>query len=113
MQQKIEQFIKQFIKQGKEYFQSLTQREKIVLLAVGAVLSASILIGGVLSPMMSYRAKLDNSVSVKDDQLRKVYELSARIKAVTESTRNNGAMQSANFTLFGFLRGACSQDQGQ
>ncbi len=103
MQQKIEQFIKQFIKQGKEYFQSLTQREKIVLLAVGAVLSASILIGGVLSPMMSYRAKLDNSVSVKDDQLRKVYELSARIKAVTESTRNNGAMQSANFTLFGFL----------
>lgn len=99
MQQKIEQFIKQYI----EYFKSLTKREKIVLLAVGAALSASILIGGVISPMMSYRAKLENSVSVKDSQLRKVFELSARIKAVTDSANNNGAMQPANFTLFGFL----------
>ncbi len=98
MQQKIQQFIVQ----GTEYFKGLTRREKIVLLAVGALLSATLLIGGVISPVMSYRAKLETSVTTKDDQLRKVYELSAGIRAVTESARTNGAMP-ANFTLFGFL----------
>lgn len=97
MQQKIEHFINQYV----NYVKGLTKREKLVLLVVGASLGAFILVGGILSPMMSYRAKLADSVSSKDDQLRKIYELSPRIKIIKDSGANHGAPE--NFTLFRYL----------
>lgn len=92
MRQKIEQYIK-----------SLTKREKIVLFAVALALGAFILIGGVLTPLMGYKARLADSVRSQDDQLRRVYELSAQIRAIQDSSRNGNAARPANFTLFGFL----------
>ncbi len=92
MRQKIEQYIR-----------SLTRREQIVLLAVVASVAAFILVAGVLSPVMSYRARLADSVRAKDDQLRKVYVLSARLRASKEQAGSGGAGAQAGFTLFGFI----------
>lgn len=92
MRQKIEQYIK-----------NLTKREKIVLFSAGAALGAFILIFGVLSPIMGYRAKLADSVRVQDGTLKRVYELSAQIKSLEGSSKNGSAAGSPNFTLFGFL----------
>jgi hypothetical protein len=92
MRQKIEQYIK-----------NLTKREKIVLFSAGVVLSAFILIVGVLSPLMGYRARLADSVRSQDDRLRRVYELSTQIRTIQDFSRNGNAAGPSNFTLFGFL----------
>jgi hypothetical protein len=92
MRQKIEQYVK-----------NLTKREKIVLFSSGAALGAFMLIFGVLSPIMGYKARLAESVRSQDDKLRRVYELSTQIRAVQDFSRNGNAAGSQNFTLFGFL----------
>ncbi len=92
MRQKIEQYIK-----------TLTKREKIVLFSGGIALGAFILIMGVLMPLTGYRARLADSVSLQDDRLKRVYELSSQIRAVQNLSKNGTAAGSPNFTLFGFL----------
>ncbi len=92
MQQKIEQ-----------YLRGLTRREQLVLLAVAVCIGLFIIVGGILSPALSYRAKLEKSVVTHDDQLRRIYEIGAQIKAAKGSSANAGSAGLANFTLFGFL----------
>ena len=97
MQQKIEQYLKQIV----QYFKSLTKREQIVLAGVAALLGVFIIVGGVVSPVMSYQSRLAKSVQTKDDQLRKVYGLSAQLKEAR--ARGGEGASPANFTLFGFI----------
>jgi type II secretory pathway component PulM len=99
MQQKIEQYIKLF----SQYFKGLTKREKIVLAGVAVLLGAFIIVGGVVSPVMSYQSKLAKSVSSKDEQLRKVYELSVQLREARGKAGGGALGAAANFTLFGFI----------
>ncbi|HNY65735.1 MAG TPA: type II secretion system protein GspM [Deltaproteobacteria bacterium] len=103
MQQKIEQYLKQIV----QYFKSLTKREQIVLAGVAALLGVFIIVGGVVSPVMSYQSRLAKSVQTKDDQLRKVYGLSAQLKEAR--ARGGEGASPANFTLFGFIEELASK----
>jgi hypothetical protein len=87
----------------KQYIKSLTKREQIVLFSAGFVLGAFILIVGVLTPVMGYKARLADSVRLQDDRLRKVYELSAQIRSLESTAKFANAAGSSKFTLFGFL----------
>lgn len=87
----------------ENYIAGLTKREKLTLLGAGVLIGVFILYLGVLSPALSYQSKLAASVSSKDDQLRKIYDVSSRIKAIKDSSRNGSAVMPPNFTLFGFL----------
>jgi type II secretory pathway component PulM len=95
MQQKIEQL--------KQYIQGLTGREKIVLAVLAVVVAAFIVVGGVVTPVMSYQSKLAKSVMANDDSLRRIYELAPKIRAAQERARANGVAQPGNVTLFGFI----------
>ncbi len=87
----------------ERYLNSLSKRERLVLLAAGVVLGVFILLAGVVSPVLEYRSRLTSSVKAHDSELRRVYDLSARIRAAGSVSRTAGAAQSADFTLFGFL----------
>jgi type II secretory pathway component PulM len=87
----------------ERYITNLSKREKLVLLTAGAVLGVFILLAGVVSPMMEYKSRLAASVNAKDSQLRRVYELSSQIRTISDVSKNGKALQTANFTLFGFL----------
>lgn len=99
----MQQKIKQKIQQAAHYFQGLTKREKIVLAGSGALLAVFLFVGGVVSPVMSLQAKLQKSVTAGDDKLRKVYELSSRIRGAQEKVRSGALSQSRDVTLFGFV----------
>lgn len=101
MQQKIEQL--------KQYFHGLTQREKIVVAALAVVLGVFIVVGGIVNPVMSYQSKLAKSVMTGDDSLRKVYDLSSKLKAAQERARTSGAGQPQSITLFGFIEELASK----
>ncbi|HON37792.1 MAG: type II secretion system protein GspM [Desulfomonilia bacterium] len=87
----------------ERYLKSLSKRERLILLIAGVVLGVFILTVGVVSPVMEYRARLNSSVKAHDRELKRVYELSSRIRAADSVTKAPGAAQSADFTLFGFL----------
>lgn len=87
----------------ENHLANLTRREKIALLCAGALIGVFVLYVGILSPVLSFQSRLAASVISKDDQLRKVYDISGRIKALRESSMNGGAVRPPNFTLFGFL----------
>ncbi len=101
MQQKIEQL--------RQYISSLTDREKVVLLSVSVLVALFILVGGILAPLMTVRAKMADNVITKDEQLRKIYEISARIKGLKQAASASGSTQPAGFTLFGFLEELASR----
>jgi type II secretory pathway component PulM len=101
--------MQQKIKQLTAYFQGLTQREKIVLAGVAALLGLFIVVGGVISPVMSYQSKLTQSVRANDEKLRMVYDLSAKLKAAQQKARAGGPQQAGAVTLFGFIEELASK----
>jgi hypothetical protein len=101
--------MQQKIKQLTAYFQSLTGREKIVLAGVAVLLGTFIVVGGVISPVMSYQSRLTQSVRVNDDKLRKVYDLSAKLKAAQQKARTGASSQAGSVTLFGFIEDLASR----
>jgi hypothetical protein len=100
MQQKINQLVK--------YFQGLTQREKIVLAAVAALLALFIVAGGIVTPVMNYQSRLAQQVRTNDERLRKVYEISAKLRKAQEKARGS-ASAGPNVTLFGFVEELASR----
>jgi type II secretory pathway component PulM len=101
MQQKIQQLI--------QYFQGLTKREKIVLAGVAALLGVFIIVGGIVSPVMSFQSKIAKSVQTNDEKLRKVYEISSKLRTAQERAKNSGSQQVQNVTLFGFIEELASK----
>ena len=81
-----------------------SKREKL-LIGLGALfVAAFILVAGVLIPLIENRKDLAEVVISQDSQLKKVYELSAKIRFVQNlSKKSSGVATDKNFTLFGFL----------
>jgi len=105
----MQQKVKQKIQQAAQYLQGLTKREKIVLAGLGALLAVFVVMGGIVSPVMSFSAKLEKSVATGDEKLRKVYELSARIREAQEKVRSGALSQPRNVTLFGLVEELASK----
>jgi len=90
-------------------FINLSKREKVILLSGGIFVAAFILIVGIIMPLSDYRADTNKAIRSKDAQLRKIFELSAGIKAVEKSTRTGRKIDDKGFTLFGFLEELASK----
>jgi type II secretory pathway component PulM len=86
----------------ERYLKNLSRRERLVIVIAGAVLGVFVLTAGVVSPVVEYRARLADSVKSKEAQLKRVSELSSRIRAA-QASGGASAVQQADFTLFGFL----------
>lgn len=82
---------------------NLSKREKAILASGIAFVGLFILIVGIIMPLLSYRADLNTAIRSKNQQLKRIYELSADIKAVGKATTAVKSVQDQNFTLFGFL----------
>lgn len=78
------------------------QRERLVLWGGGAFVALFILIVFIIMPLVSYRANVAKATMSKEQQLKEMYELSAKITALERANRSGGGMRPG-FTLFGYL----------
>lgn len=82
--------------------EKLTKREKMYLLAGGVFAVLFIFVVFVFLPLGRLNAKMEKNIDVKQRQLKKVYELSTRIKAI-EGVNARSHSARGNFTVFGYL----------
>jgi type II secretory pathway component PulM len=80
----------------------IAKREKLFVIGGGIFIAVFVLIVGIVMPLLHHRVALTNSIVAKDQQLKMVYDLSAKISALERANRASSGMQK-NFTLFGFL----------
>jgi len=80
----------------------IAKREKLFVIGGGIFIAVFVLIVGIIMPLLHHRVALTNSIVAKDQQLKTVYDLSAKISALERANRASSGMQK-NFTLFGFL----------
>jgi hypothetical protein len=82
--------------------EKLSKREKQYLLAGSAFAILFILIVFIVLPLGKLNAKMERNIDIKERQLKKVYEISSRIKAIESANAHNQAARG-NFTVFAYL----------
>jgi hypothetical protein len=82
--------------------EKLSKREKQYLLAGCAFAILFILIVFIMLPLGKLNAKMEKNIDIKERQLKKVYEVSSRIKAI-EAANANSQTARGDFTVFGYL----------
>lgn len=80
----------------------LSKREKQYLLAGGAFAMLFILVIFIVLPLGKFNAKMEKNIDIKERQLKKVYEISSRIKAI-EAANAQSKSARGDFTVFGYL----------
>jgi type II secretory pathway component PulM len=82
--------------------EKLSKREKQYLLAGCAFAVLFILIVFIMLPLGKLNAKMEKNIDIKERQLKKVYEISSRIKAI-ESANAHSQAARGDFTVFAYL----------
>ena len=82
--------------------QKLTKREKQYLFAGCGFAMLFILVVFIMLPLGRLNARMEKNIDVKEKQLKKVYEIGSRIKAI-ESANANSRSSRGDFTVFGYL----------
>ncbi len=82
--------------------EKLSKREKQYLLAGCAFAVLFILIVFIMLPLGKLNAKMEKNIDIKERQLKSVYEISSRIKAI-ESVNARSKAARGDFTVFGYL----------
>lgn len=86
-----------------DYVARLSPRERIIVTGGAVFLAVFILLAGIIGPLLHYQAALEKSITSRDDQLRKVYTMSAAIRGLQSVAVAAGSPGDQKFTLFGFL----------
>jgi type II secretory pathway component PulM len=83
-----------------DYLMKLTPRERYSVIGGTVFVVLFILIVGIIGPLLHSRSKLDKAIALNDQQLRKIYQMSASIKALDSISKGN---KDAHFTLISYL----------
>ena len=86
-----------------DYLARLSPRERIIVTGGAVFLAVFILLAGIIGPLLHYQTSLDKAIASKDDQLRKIYTMSASIKGLQAAAGTGASTGDKKFTLFGFL----------
>lgn len=82
--------------------QKLSKSEKLYLLVGCGFAALFILVVFIVLPLGRLNAKMEKNIDIKEKQLKKVYEIGSKIKAIESANAHNRAM-SGDFTVFGYL----------
>lgn len=82
--------------------QRLTRREKQYLFVGCGFAMLFILVVFIVLPLGRINARMEKNIDIKEKQLKKVYEIGSKIKAI-ESANTNNRSSSGDFTVFGYL----------
>ena len=89
-----------------DYLMKLSPRERYSVIGGTVFVVLFILIVGIIGPLVHARSRLDKAIDLNDQQLRKIYQMSASIKALDAITRGN---KDARFTLISYLEDLSKQ----
>lgn len=86
------------------YLMKLSSRERFAVIGGSVFLALFILIVGIVGPLLHARSNLEKAVMAKDRELKKVYQMSAQIRAMNLSGGSKGG-----YTLIGSLQDVSRQ----
>jgi len=82
------------------YVMKLSPRERFAVIGGSVFLALFILIVGIIGPLLHARSSLEKAVMAKDRELKKIYQMSAEIRAMNVS----GGSRAGGSTLIGSLQ---------
>jgi hypothetical protein len=83
-----------------DYLIKLSPRERFSVIGGTIFVVLFILIAVIIGPLLHSKSKLDKAIALNDQQLRKIYVMSANIKAFDAVSKGN---KDARFTLISYL----------
>jgi type II secretory pathway component PulM len=89
-----------------DYVMKLSPRERLYVVGGTAFIVLFILIAGIIGPLLHSKSNLDKSIALKDQQLRKIYTMSASIKALDSASSGS---KGSHTTLIGYLEDLSKQ----
>lgn len=85
------------------YMMRLSPRERLIVAGGAVFVALFILIVGIITPLLHAGASLEKDIVSKDQQLKKIYIMSAGIKGFQSVAKTNPSTPGKQFTLFGYL----------
>ncbi|HPS94555.1 MAG TPA: type II secretion system protein GspM, partial [Deltaproteobacteria bacterium] len=83
------------------YVMRLSPRERLIVAGGAVFVALFILIFGIITPLLHAGASLEKDIVSKDQQLKKIYIMSAGIKGFQSAAKTNPSTPGKQFTLFG------------
>lgn len=82
--------------------EKLSKRERMYLLGGGIFALVFIIVVFIFIPLGRYNNKIEKNIDIKERQLKKVYEIGSKIKAIENANKSHMASRG-DFTVFGYL----------
>jgi len=85
-----------------DYIMGLSPRERSVVIGGTVFVAVFILIFGIIGPLLHARMSLNKAIASNDQQLRKIYVMSAGIRGIEAGSKMD-VSRNKRFTLFSYL----------
>ena len=95
--------VEQALGKALNYLARLSPRERVIVTGGAVFVAVFVLLAGIVGPLLHCQTSLDKALASKDDQLRKIYTMSASIKGLQKTADAGASAGDKRVTLFGFL----------